>query len=692
MFGYQSKYERSKPSSQACHHVAYIPSLPDSFQDFFKTQTGKNASLEMITHCKRELMHAVWTLLMDNEFREAYKNDVVLKCADGIMRCLFPRLFSYSADYPEKVLLAAIRNMGICPCTWCLTPKKQFSEMGTKHDIQCRLANPRIEDEARRSAIKTAWKAVFELGKGVSSKAVDDLLKSKSLVPIINAFSELLAPYGLTFYDILTSDLLHEVELGSWKGLFAHLIRILIALGENCVQELNYRYRAILTSSSGTICRFSTDAAAMKKLAARNLEDLLQCALPVFEGLFPDGEDDMVMDLLYYFAEWHALAKLHMHTEFWKFDHDICSHYATRELPREIAARQRRKQTTVAVLAMQPASANDTVDQSLNSTNADITMPVPGPSVPMPMLAASVPPAHTLVPTASAESGKSGSKATAKLKKFNVLNTYKYHVMGDYSPMIRCKSTTDNYSTQHGELEHRHVKKFYGQTNKNGATKQITQLECRERLAQQLRTIPAHPKSITTSLKRKHRSAPYDHDVPEHEDALLAIAECSYNIGQTQNFPTNLQSWLHARHDDPAVHEGDVFEETAEGEVVTDKDGWNFYYVNHFVDRDMYMQFCGRGVSHLGLAHPPSEMHSSGPGADEQDLEDGAGLENDVPAPNPAVRSGRQDSEDERSDEDEAEAASDDEIGASDDGDDNDGGNDGDDGSDDDGMEGFAEW
>ncbi|TFY73276.1 hypothetical protein EWM64_g10736, partial [Hericium alpestre] len=650
----------------------------------------------------------------------------------------------------------------------------------------------------------------------------------------------------LTFYDILTSDLLHEIELGSWKGLFAHLVRILIALGGNRVQELNYRYRAVPTSGSGTIRRFSTDAAAMKKLAARNLEDLLQCALPVFEGLFPDGEDAMVMDLLYYFAEWHALAKLRMHTDttldhlevltstlgaqFRKFDRDICSHYATRELPREIAARQRRKRTTFAAPATQPASAIDTVDQRSNSTNADITMPVPAPSAMTPTLPASAAPAHTSIPTASAGSS---SKATAKLKKFNVLNTYKYHVMGDYSPMIRRKSTTDNYSTQRGELEHRRVKKFYARMNKNGATKQITQLERRERLAQRLRAIPAHPKPTTASLKRKHRSAPYDRDVPEHEDTLLTTVEHSYNIGLTQNSPTNLQPWLHARQDDPAVRgffpklqdhllrrllstdtpdtdfvdrdfadgerarlilqhgrvyrhktmrvnyttydvrrgsdtinlklhpdimvlsredpqdgvaphpfwyarilgifhanvlyrdtvtsalrprrmeflwvrwfgradtsrtrrnlrrlqrvgfvpdeddeaygfvdpadvirgvhlipafahgkEEDVFEEISSGEVVTEKDDWNFYYVNHFVDRDMYMRFCGRGVGHLGLADPPSELRSPDPDADDQDLEDGAELEDAVLAPNPAVRSGRQESDDNESDEDEAE-------------------------------------
>ncbi len=42
---------------------------------------------------------------------------------------------------------------------------------------------------------------------------------------------------------MLTVDLLHEIELGTWKGLFTHLIRILYAIdgGNNLVAELDSR-------------------------------------------------------------------------------------------------------------------------------------------------------------------------------------------------------------------------------------------------------------------------------------------------------------------------------------------------------------------------------------------------------------------------------------------------------------------
>ena len=37
-------------------------------------------------------------------------------------------------------------------------------------------------------------------------------------------------------------DLLHEIELGVWKGLFSHLLRILYAAGGDTIVTLNSRY------------------------------------------------------------------------------------------------------------------------------------------------------------------------------------------------------------------------------------------------------------------------------------------------------------------------------------------------------------------------------------------------------------------------------------------------------------------
>ena len=63
---------------------------------------SRGAKAALLTHCRRELMHQVWRLLLDDEFMAAYKHGIVLRCPDGISRRVYPRIFTYSADYPEK--------------------------------------------------------------------------------------------------------------------------------------------------------------------------------------------------------------------------------------------------------------------------------------------------------------------------------------------------------------------------------------------------------------------------------------------------------------------------------------------------------------------------------------------------------------------------------------------------------------
>jgi len=75
---------------------------------------------------------------------------------------------------------------------------------------------------------------------------------------------------------MLVPDFMHEFELGVWKATFTHLIRIVVAHGDGAVQALNTRYRQVPTFGRSTIRSFTENASSMKKLAARNYEDLLQ--------------------------------------------------------------------------------------------------------------------------------------------------------------------------------------------------------------------------------------------------------------------------------------------------------------------------------------------------------------------------------------------------------------------------------
>jgi hypothetical protein len=172
----------------------------------------------------------------------------------------------------------------------------------------------------------------------------------------------------------------------------------------------------------------------MKRLAARDFEDLLQvsshiytynpnilqCSIPVFEGLLPGDENDIVLDLLFDFATWHAYAKLRLHTDttlnnfdtvtkvlgstLRTFAKEVCIIYDTRELPHEETARVRQA----------AKQAN------LEAANGTISEPIAHPPV--------------------ASTGR-------KRRELN-LSTYKLHALGDYPNTIRRFGTTDSYSTQ----------------------------------------------------------------------------------------------------------------------------------------------------------------------------------------------------------------------------------------------------
>jgi hypothetical protein len=58
-----------------------------------------------------------------------------------------------------------------------------------------------------------------------------------------NAFSSNLASFGFDIFQSLVADPLHEFEIGVWKGLYTHLLRLLEALGKSDrIAELDERY------------------------------------------------------------------------------------------------------------------------------------------------------------------------------------------------------------------------------------------------------------------------------------------------------------------------------------------------------------------------------------------------------------------------------------------------------------------
>ena len=57
---------------------------------------------EVLRFLKVDLMQRIWLLLLDEAFVDAYAHGILITCGDGVKRRIFPRIFTYAADYPEK--------------------------------------------------------------------------------------------------------------------------------------------------------------------------------------------------------------------------------------------------------------------------------------------------------------------------------------------------------------------------------------------------------------------------------------------------------------------------------------------------------------------------------------------------------------------------------------------------------------
>lgn len=63
---------------------------------------GRDGSAPLLAYLRKQLFQLIILILLDDEFVYAYTHGVIIVCGDGVTRRIFPRIFTYSADYPEK--------------------------------------------------------------------------------------------------------------------------------------------------------------------------------------------------------------------------------------------------------------------------------------------------------------------------------------------------------------------------------------------------------------------------------------------------------------------------------------------------------------------------------------------------------------------------------------------------------------
>lgn len=89
-------------ASDSCRYPADLFKVPAAFYDFVREHCKGRVPADLYTHAKKEVMYALWLILLDDQFIEAWREGMVVDCGDGVRRRLFPQIFTYGADYPEK--------------------------------------------------------------------------------------------------------------------------------------------------------------------------------------------------------------------------------------------------------------------------------------------------------------------------------------------------------------------------------------------------------------------------------------------------------------------------------------------------------------------------------------------------------------------------------------------------------------
>ncbi|KIJ35123.1 hypothetical protein M422DRAFT_181130, partial [Sphaerobolus stellatus SS14] len=174
-------------------------------------------------------------------------------------------------------------------------------------------------------------------------------------------------------------------------------------------------YCQIPTFGRDTICCFLQNVSELKKLAARDFE-ALQCALPIFEGLFQDPHEGIIRMMLFTLCEWHGLMKLQMHTNATL----ECLESATSSLG-----------TIVRKIAVVTCPQFDKPIGPLQHTAFTEFKACK----------------HHLKNQDPKNVPCTATTMSKKKKSFN-LQTPKFHLLRDYAPTIRWMGSTTGYSTQ----------------------------------------------------------------------------------------------------------------------------------------------------------------------------------------------------------------------------------------------------
>jgi len=81
-----------------------------------------------------------------------------------------------------RVMLATIRDQGLCPCPHCLVPKRKLDQLGVFADTRNQISKACKYD---KESVRKAQRLIYEHGIAINSAAVQCKLKATSSVPTL---------------------------------------------------------------------------------------------------------------------------------------------------------------------------------------------------------------------------------------------------------------------------------------------------------------------------------------------------------------------------------------------------------------------------------------------------------------------------------------------------------------------------
>ncbi|KIJ47005.1 hypothetical protein M422DRAFT_164529 [Sphaerobolus stellatus SS14] len=180
-----SKDIQNKPSKHAVVLLGYLPVT--------KLECLSEKARQGVTY---RLFHTCISKMF-KPLIKAGKNGVLMTCADGCIRRVFPILAAYVADYPEQCLIACVKENS---CPICQVPPDQHGEA---------IQYPIRDIDTTLAALKS-----------VNKEAVSPEYKTLGLRPVPQPFWENLPHVNI--FSCFTPDLLHQLHKGVFKD---HLVK-----------------------------------------------------------------------------------------------------------------------------------------------------------------------------------------------------------------------------------------------------------------------------------------------------------------------------------------------------------------------------------------------------------------------------------------------------------------------------------